>query len=221
MPIDMDGSTEILERRRWAKDIPGDTPADRWRLVVTGELVTRKGNADPYFSITGEVVNRRARKGSPAWDIMGGCIHDVILDHYPELAPLVAVHLATPGGTPMHAEANALYWAGLCRWGDMRAMSPGTDSGRIPVETDSHNREWSPAMLAKHLNIPEQEARELRHRVAAKPVDHQQGAMADECSALAGRWAKSHDEAMRLLQQDDDIARTGGGAYSDRIYGGQ
>lgn len=40
----------------------------------------------------------------------GGCMHDEILKFAPELAPLVAVHLADPDGVPMHAVANGWYF---------------------------------------------------------------------------------------------------------------
>ena len=115
MPIDMDGSTEILERRRWAKDLPA-TGTERHRVVVTGSLVKLKGNADPYFLLTCEVVNLRARKGGPNWEVSGGADHALILEHWPELAPLADMHLGAPDGTPMHAAPNAIYWAGFSRW---------------------------------------------------------------------------------------------------------
>ena len=214
MPIDMDGSTEILERRRWAKDLPA-TGTERHRVVVTGSLVKLKGNADPYFLLTCEVVNLRARKGGPNWEVSGGADHALILEHWPELAPLADMHLGAPDGTPMHAAPNAIYWAGFSRWNDGRQMSPADEYGRIPVEVDAWHREWSPAMLARHLNVTEDEAREIRARVAPLPVDRQGAAMGDEVSSLAARWADKADQALRLLQQEDEIEqhKPRGGAW--------
>jgi len=47
---------------------------------------------------------------------MGGCIHEEIIKHFPELQPLVDIHLADEDGVPMHAYSNASYFAGLTKW---------------------------------------------------------------------------------------------------------
>lgn len=63
---------------------------------------------DPYWSITGE-IEWKARNGR--WvEHSVGCLHEEIVKHFPELAPVIRWHLcATPSG-PMHYESNALYW---------------------------------------------------------------------------------------------------------------
>lgn len=53
----------------------------------------------PRFSITGDIVTTRGR------EIAGGCIHDDIAKHFPELAHLVRWHLFG-----MHYGANAAFW---------------------------------------------------------------------------------------------------------------
>ena len=158
-----DTKTEIvLASNQWRKLISG-TPYGESKLVeltVTAELVKRGGNSFPYYSITGSVKKLDKRYRDPY--ITGGCIHDIILEHYPELAPLVAVHLSEADGIPMHAEANARYWCGLSKWADGRAMSPRDNYGKIEIETDADGLEWSPVTLASHLQTSRAIACELR-----------------------------------------------------------
>jgi hypothetical protein len=99
------------------------------RIKVRAELVHLEGNSSPYFSITGE-VDRQA-KNNRWMQEKCGCIHDDIIKHFPQLQPLVDVHLSDEDGVPMHAYANAGYWAGHCK---------------IQPEKDTE-------MLAKHLRI--------------------------------------------------------------------
>lgn len=40
----------------------------------------------------------------------GGCIHDEVAKHFPELAHLIKWHLSSTDG-PMHYVANTVYWA--------------------------------------------------------------------------------------------------------------
>lgn len=152
----------ILASNNWSKLISG-TPYGESKLVeltVTAELVKRGDNSFPYYSITGSVKKLDKRYRDPY--IMGGCIHDIILEHYPELAPLVTVHLSEADGLPMHAEANARHWCGLSKWADGRPMSPRDNYGKIEIETDANGIEWSPVTLASHLQSDLSTARELR-----------------------------------------------------------
>jgi hypothetical protein len=75
------------------------------RIRVTAGLHKLEGNARPYFSVTGEIFIPGKRDAKSC-----GCIHEEILRHWPELAPVVALHLSDDSGTPMHAEANGWYW---------------------------------------------------------------------------------------------------------------
>jgi hypothetical protein len=100
--------------RTLIRDLP-----DRSRVVVHLQLREGgdPGGLSPAFSVTtnryeprgthsGKARHRRDR--DPDSD---GCQHDVALLAFPELAPLVELHLAdSETGEPMHAEANALYF---------------------------------------------------------------------------------------------------------------
>ena len=37
-------------------------------------------------------------------------MHETILQYWPELAPIIALHLSDDTGEPMHSEANGWYW---------------------------------------------------------------------------------------------------------------
>jgi hypothetical protein len=82
------------------------------RIKVRAQLESL-GQA-PYFSITGEIQwqakNNRWMEGA------GGCIHDEILQHFPQLQLLVDMHMSDENGVPMHAYENAAYWAGHTKY---------------------------------------------------------------------------------------------------------
>ena len=100
--------------RTLIRDLP-----DRSRVVVHLQLRERgdPGGLSPVFSVTtdryephgthsGKSRHRRDRDPDSC-----GCLHDAALLAFPELAPLVDLHLAdSETGEPMHAEANALYF---------------------------------------------------------------------------------------------------------------
>jgi hypothetical protein len=190
-------STEIiLASNNWRKLISGKPYGENKlvELTVTAELVKRGGNSYPYYSITGTVKKLDKRYRDPY--IAGGCIHDIILEHYPELAPLVEVHLSEADGTPMHAEANARYWCGLSKWADGRAMSPRDNYGKIEIEADADGIEWSPVTLASHLQTSREIACVLR---AALKL----GLSWDRVTAELGLielWSTQAGQARKLLK---------------------
>ena len=73
------------------------------------------GNGHNTFSITGD-IDRKA--GNGRWMVeAGGCIHEDIAIHFPELAPFIKWHLVSTDG-PMGYLANTLYHAGDAdHWG--------------------------------------------------------------------------------------------------------
>lgn len=65
-------------------------------------------NGHNTFAITADVVTVESRRQN---DIAaGGCMHDEILQIFPELAPLIKWHLCSTDG-PMHYVANTVYHA--------------------------------------------------------------------------------------------------------------
>lgn len=141
----------------------------------------------PHFSVTCQVVTTESRRRR---DIAGGgCLHDLALEYWPELAPIVALHLAhADDGTPMHAEGNGFYWLeGL--WGpkgfgggDSRFGGPyhGGNADIQWVDENGQHR-YGPAPLrhalaifADHIRVRADEAAEIADQLA---------------QAAAGDWA--------------------------------
>lgn len=155
----------------------------KWRIQVRAELVHRDGNAKPYFSITG-LIKYQAKNNR--WvDMGGGAIHDEILQHFPQLAPLVAVHLADDEGVPMHCYANAAYWAGQTKW---QAQDLAT--------------------LASHLRISVPQAMDMTEYIAHNwgeldAVHTPAMAWQDACDhyGLQQQWQDQAAEALSLLNK--------------------
>lgn len=167
-----------IARNTWRKNISGAQYGQKRPvvLVVEAKLVKLEGNDYPYFSITGQVVTTDRRYRDPV--ITGGAIHDTILKYFPKLAPLVEVHLSAPDGVPMHAEANARYWAGLCTYPDGSPMG-----------------EYKRRMLAQHLRVSLTQADEIRNAMVS-------GLSWDKITAQAGLielWSSQAGKARALL----------------------
>ncbi len=124
----------LIAAKQWDKVFFQD--GLKHRIKVRAELVHLGSNKKPHFSITGEI--RYQAKNNRWMDGNAGAIHDEILLHFPELQPLVDVHLANDEGVPMHAYANAAYWAGHTKWN--------------PLDLPT---------LARHLRVTQQQAAEM------------------------------------------------------------
>ena len=62
-------------------------------------------NGHNSFSVTGQIDEQH---GSRWMDRSGGCIHEEVAKHFPELAPVIKWHLCDWSG-PMHYVANTTY----------------------------------------------------------------------------------------------------------------
>jgi hypothetical protein len=103
-------------------------------IIATVRYDDECGNGHNTFSITGEVW--RARKGQAIGRDFesGGCIHDAIAKHFPELAPLLKWHLCASDG-PMNYVGNTVYMAGDrdyngLRKDEFRPFQPKADGTR-------------------------------------------------------------------------------------------
>lgn len=67
------------------------------------------GNGHNTFSITAD-IDRKDGRGRWEED-SGGCCHDEVAKHFPELAPFIKWHLTSTDG-PMHYPGNVVYMAG-------------------------------------------------------------------------------------------------------------
>ena len=147
------------------------------RFDVRAALVHLQGNDRPYFTVTGEI--RRTLGGGDRM-ITCGCIHDDILHFWPDLAPVVAVHLADDRGVPMHAAANAAYWAG---------------------ETKYQRRDV--AALARHLRVSESDAAEMAELAVTIYCESRAAAWVAVFDRFGvwGRWQRDADTARALLRE--------------------
>lgn len=102
----------VLAENQWTKTWVEE--GQKYRMRVTGRLVHLNGNEKPHFSITGEVQHQA--KNNRWMDETCGAIHGQIVKHFPELKYLCKVHLSDENGVPMHAAANAAYWAGMTKF---------------------------------------------------------------------------------------------------------
>jgi hypothetical protein len=87
---------------------PGRVGVKR-RITATVRHDDTYHNGHNTFSITGEIewCDERGK-----WrEESGGCIHEDISEHFPELAPLIKWHLCSADG-PMHYLSNVTYFAG-------------------------------------------------------------------------------------------------------------
>lgn len=127
----------------------------------------------------------RAAKRNGRDAVYGGCVHEIILSVAPELAPIVAAHLADQDGTPMHAEANGWYfYSGGAAAYEREQIARGHDweYSRL-LETSDHDR------AARALNIPP----------ADLPTGLTREGFAEFVRSLAERWAGQADAARVAL----------------------
>jgi hypothetical protein len=77
---------------------------------IEARLILHKiGNQKPYFSLTGRIVENGRESVS-------GAIHKEILEAFPQLEDVAALHLSDIDGKPMHSFENGKYWAGFTKW---------------------------------------------------------------------------------------------------------
>jgi len=128
---------------RIRKTIGRDMPDGRY-LEVEAELREAEdprelvGGLSQAFSVTALEYSSREAKRLGRDAIAAGAIHEEVLEVAPELEPLVRVHLSSPDGTPMHAEANGRYHYEAGRFEEAREalhLKPGFQIAEdIPAE---------------------------------------------------------------------------------------
>ncbi len=155
------------------------------RIKVRAELVHRDGNSSAYFSITGK-VDRQA-KNNRWMEERGGCIHEDIVKHFPQLEILTEIHLSDENGVPMHAYSNAAYWAGHEGFG------------------------LQSSELAKHLRVSKEQANEMTTYInhhygefdkITTPVDAWKKTCQD--FDLPQQWAAEAKAALELLNKTEE-----------------
>ena len=90
------------QKRKFTKLYTED--GDKYKIVATVRYDDECSNGHNTFAITGDIYRGRI------WEC-GGCIHEEIAKHFPELEQYIKWHLVSSDG-PMHYLANTLYNAG-------------------------------------------------------------------------------------------------------------
>ena len=159
------------------------------KITVTAGLHHIKGNALPHFSVTCDIM-----EGTK--DVAGGSMHDEILQCWPELVPVVALHLSDSHGVPMYAEQNGWYYlAGYYGGaGEMYHLGNATPR-RSPDECL--------AVFAKHVRVDVEAARILADGWRRDTPDlvsrGGRALMAAWMKASEVRWQREADVACVLL----------------------
>lgn len=165
------------------------------QMRVEGGLRYIKGNSAPYFSLTA-LTWRNGREDS------GGCLHDLILGFYPELADLVALHLSDINGRPMHAAANGWYQLAGFFDGAGEQYHGGNSERRFPcaapadkpwqtTESRKPTKEECLQIWADHCRITIEQAREAALIIAAKwNYPDMKAAHAEFIELQSDRWAQ-------------------------------
>lgn len=161
-----------------------DNMAERWRLTAFVQLLAYD-DQPARFSVTGDVY--RAGKMETC-----GAIHDEIAHHFPELAPLIALHLCDRAGAPLHDLENTRYWMGLSR----AAPSP-TAHDRL-ASAEGAGFAWMPEIVARHLRVSVEDALVLRAYVAGDGNETE--ALKFVLNSLRAGWQKEADAAIELLR---------------------
>jgi len=117
----------------------------------------------------------------------GGACHDIILKLWPELAPVVALHLSDDRGVPMHFEANGLYHLGFS-----------------PYTPPKHGLLFA----ARHFRISVTDAERVKAAIACAPrLDggtydgYDPKAYANWCNSCLPRYQQEADAAIALLDR--------------------
>lgn len=104
-------------------------------LIVEYGLRYIKGNKRPYFFVTGNIPREKTC----------GAIHKEILEVFPDMADIVALHLRDDDGAPMYPLENGWYFYEGWRGGLLKHIS-----------------EYQCFLaLCKHLMLSEQEVKDL------------------------------------------------------------
>lgn len=97
-----------VERLAWCPCKVYHDCGKEYMIQVEASLNDDCKNKTCDFSITASVYEKR-RNGSLKFD-NGGCIHEIIVKHFPELKKFVSLHLCNYLGQPMYPEANGQYF---------------------------------------------------------------------------------------------------------------
>ncbi len=157
--------TANLTRVFPAKSKWGYGPGHLIKVTAKAELIG--GNRHPHFSVTAEIYKPGKRDFEAC-----GCLHTEILQVWPEIAPIVALHLSnSDDGEPMHGEANGFYWLAGALGGLGERYHGGSSDVQIRDKDGNYLRYGKPdadyclGIFADHCRILVEEAQGIARAV--------------------------------------------------------
>lgn len=169
------------------------------RLVVTAGLHKLGGNDRPYFSVTADTFYRGDREATCC-----GCQHDEVLEAFPELKPVVELHLADDRGWPMHAVDNAAYHASEAKVSDLaRHLRVDREEaavliGRALAVVEEHVKEVSDTLNAVSAHEFVEDLKQRMHRTKRSDIgdfNRKWGRFFTASSYELGRLYEDHKKA--------------------------
>lgn len=94
-------------RKKYFNSVNVSKTVGNTRINVKIRLDDCCGNGHCDFAITADIYEKN-EYDHWVWSA-GGCCHDAILKHFPELSDFVALHLSNAHGQPMYAGGNGCY----------------------------------------------------------------------------------------------------------------
>lgn len=157
-------------------------------LKVEAGLHYLRGNSLPYFSVTGSTIDT------------GGCIHDQILAQWPDLAPVIALHLSDIDGMPMHTEGNGWYQLAGYYGGAGERYHAGNSERHCIDGYRFPNPDECLASFAEYVRISIAEAKQLAEqwRCDDDPKSTRRW-FAQWIEGQKPRWHREAESAMALL----------------------
>lgn len=159
---------------------------------ATAMLHHLEGNARPYFSVTGSVhAKLKYGEGYRGEPDSCGCLHEMIAETWPELLPLIALHLSDDDGQPMHGASNGWYWMAGALGGMGERYHGGSGesySAKSPIECL--------AIFASHVRVSVADAVKLANDLAENYRDK-------AAKQRATRLARLRDEYGQHIQVED------------------
>ncbi len=186
-------------------DVRLGAETDAGYLVAT---ITRERGS---FSVTGEIHNsRRAFELGTGNPHTCGCIHDEILSAFPQLAPIVRMHLAdAETGEPMHGPLNGWYrLSGADMMHELESIStrghgnyhdaptPFVDSDGIGSDVRRDGFDLSPAFVQFFVDMA---ARSLNCEADELSIWWDRADFDAFVESLRPRWQTMADEANRMI----------------------
>lgn len=142
------------------------------RIVITAKAYFCGGNEHPHFSVTCAIGTPRQLETGD-WQA-GGCMHREAVKYWPQIAPIVALHLSNADdGEPMHGAANGWYWLAGALGGAGEEYHGGNSKMQHWKADGSFDgyREPTPAecmrILCEHLRITPEAGETVRAECAA------------------------------------------------------